>query len=109
MRKKGDLSYFEHGVVVGARRAGLRISETVDLLEFSHTTISNVYREWSKKQKIFSVWQFCGLKGLVTGQRRMSSLVPDDTDTTVTKITTHYHQGNAISECITYRLTKAGQ
>ena len=45
MGKKGDLSDFECGMVVGARWAGLSISETADLLGFSHTIISRVYRE----------------------------------------------------------------
>ncbi len=52
--EKGDLSDFESGMVVGARRAGLSISETADLLGLSRTTISRVYWEWSEKEKISS-------------------------------------------------------
>ncbi len=59
MGKKGDLSYFECGMVVGPRRAGLSISKTADLLGFSHTTISRVYRELSEEEKISSERQLC--------------------------------------------------
>ncbi len=65
MGKKGDLSDFERGMVVGARRAGLSISKTADLLGFSHTTISRVDRERSEKEKIFNERQLFGRKYLV--------------------------------------------
>ncbi len=51
MGKKGDLSDFERGMVVGAGWDALSISETADLLGLSCAPISRVHREWSKKRE----------------------------------------------------------
>ncbi len=92
MRKKGDLSDFECGMVVGARRAGLIISETADLLRFSHTTISRVTENGPKK-RTFPVSGSCvDENSLLRGQRRMGRLVRDDRKATETQITTHVAQ-----------------
>ncbi len=82
-------------MVVGARRAGLSISETADLLGFSCTTISRVYRERSKKEKISRERQFCGWKCLfgARSQKRMARLVWTDRKATVIQTTTHYNWG----------------
>ncbi len=58
MGKKGDLSDFERGSVVGARRADLSISKTADLLGFSQPSLG--FTENGPKKKIFSeTWGSC--------------------------------------------------
>ncbi len=94
-------------MVVGARRAGLSISEIADLPGFSRTTISSLQRMVWKRENIqwaAVVW----MKMPCWYQRRMGRLVRDDRKITVTKITTRYNQGmqNTISEHTTHRTLK---
>lgn len=55
MGRKGDLIDFLSDMVVGAEPAGLSISETADLVGFSHTTISRVY------SVMVTIWTHLGL------------------------------------------------
>jgi len=99
MGKKGDLSNFDCDMFVGARRPG--ISQSAQLLGFSHTTISRVYKEFCEKGKTSSMQLSCGQKCLVDarGQRRMGRLMQVDGRATLTEITTRYNRGMRQNIC----------
>ena len=82
---KFDLSYFDPGMIVGARWGGLSISVTAISWDF-HAQQSQVYSEWYKKQKTSSEQQFCGQKRAVDerGQRRRARLYKAERKMTVT-------------------------
>ena len=55
MGKKMYLSDSDCGMIAGARRAGVSISVTADLLGFFSTTVPRVYSELLRKTKKHSV------------------------------------------------------
>jgi len=91
MRKKGDLSNFECDMVVGARRGSLSIFTIRNFYkQFSHTTLSRVYKKWCEKGKTSSIQQSCGRKCLVDARgQRMGRLIQADRRATLTEITAH--------------------
>ncbi len=72
MEKKRDLSDFEHGMVVDARRAGLSISKKCWSTEiFTHNpNISKVYREWSEKEENIQCGSCVDKKALLMSEVR---------------------------------------
>ncbi len=58
MGKKGDLSDFERGMVVGVRQAGLSISKSADLLGF-HAQPSLGFTENGPKKRKYPVSGSC--------------------------------------------------
>ncbi len=93
-------------MVVGARRAGLSISKTADLLGISRRTISRVYREWSERENI--QWAAVVWTKMPWCKMRMGRLVRDYSGAAVPRIITRYNQGmqNTISEHTTCRNLK---
>lgn len=93
MGKSPDLSDFERGMIVGARRAGCSISETVNRLGFSKTSVSRVYREWCQEHKTSSQRGSCGRKRLVDGrgERVMESVVEANNRATTEQIQALYN------------------
>lgn len=55
MGKTKDLTEFERGMVVGARRLGFSISKTANVLDFSHATVSRVFRVAVESKKLQAV------------------------------------------------------
>ncbi|GAA6231857.1 uncharacterized protein LOC117770271 isoform X1, partial [Lates japonicus] len=111
MGKSRDLSEFERGMIVGARRAGSSISETVKRLGFSKTAVSRVYREWCEKRKTSSHRGSCGRKRLVdeNGERRMEKVVEANSQATSEQIQALYNssaQEKPISLATTRRTLK---
>lgn len=108
MGKSRDLSEFQRGMIVGARRAGCSISEAVTRLGFSKTSVSRVYREWCKKQKTsYSRRGSCGRKRLVddSGERRMESVVEANNHATTVQIQGLYN-GSGQQKPISLRTTR---
>ncbi|XP_078031718.1 uncharacterized protein LOC144467299 [Epinephelus lanceolatus] len=111
MGKSRDLSEFERGMIVGVRRAGCSISETVNRLGFSKTAVSRVYREWCEKQKTSSHRGSCGRKRLVddSGEKTMEKVVEANNHATTEQIQALYNssgQRKPISLTTTRRTLK---
>ncbi|GFW49641.1 HTH_Tnp_Tc3_2 domain-containing protein [Trichonephila clavipes] len=60
-----DLSKFERSITVGTRKIGHSISEVAMKFEFSHSTISRVYRECRESGKTSNLRHRCGRKKIM--------------------------------------------
>uniref|UniRef100_A0A669DQ91 Transposase Tc1-like domain-containing protein n=1 Tax=Oreochromis niloticus TaxID=8128 RepID=A0A669DQ91_ORENI len=93
MGKSRDLSEFERGMIVGARRAGCSISQTANLLGCSRTAVSRVYNEWCEKKKTSSDRATTGRKRLVdeNGEKWIESVVEANNQVTIEEIHALYN------------------
>lgn len=99
----------------GATWAFLSISKKLLIYwDFPHitTTISKVYREWSKNN--IQRWEFSGWKSLffyVRSQWRNAWLLQADRKTILSQVVSHYNQGCAFGEehlCMHMQKTELG-
>ncbi len=105
MGKKGDLSDFERGMVIGDRRGWSEYFKNCwSTGIFTHNHL--VYREWSEKEKISSERQLCGGKCLVDVRGEWADWL--EMIESITQITTRYNQDmqNTISEHTTRQTLK---
>ncbi|XP_055932089.1 uncharacterized protein LOC129962367 [Argiope bruennichi] len=83
-----DLSDFQRGLIIGAREMGRSISEATMKFVFSHTTISNVYREYQVSGKTSNLRQRCSRKTTLTERdhRWLKKIVTRDRRSTLPQI-----------------------
>ena len=77
MGRSKDLSNFDKGQIIMARRLGQSISETTRLVECSLTAVVSTYRQWSEEGQTTNRRQGVGRPRLIDarGQQRLSRLV----------------------------------
>lgn len=85
MCKTRDLSVFERGEIIGARRIGHSISEVMQALGFSRITVSRMYREYIHSDKTIPARVNCHGQQCVNmcGHRRLAGIVTADRRTIV--------------------------
>uniref|UniRef100_A0AAY5F1C5 Transposase Tc1-like domain-containing protein n=1 Tax=Electrophorus electricus TaxID=8005 RepID=A0AAY5F1C5_ELEEL len=93
MGLKRDLTDFEKGMIVGARRSGLSVAKTVKLFGFSKAAISRVYNEWARTQNTSSKRMLCGRRPLVDERGRLwvAQALTINRQFTVEQLTSEYN------------------
>ncbi|KAK7149599.1 hypothetical protein R3I94_009045 [Phoxinus phoxinus] len=96
MGKNKDLSDFEKGQIVMARRLGTSITETAKLVDCSRSAVVKIYQQWSEEGQTTNRRQGVGRPRLIDarGQLRLTHLVRDNRKNTVAQVTQTYNDGN---------------
>ena len=96
MSRSKDLSDFDKGQIVTARRLGQSISETARLVGCSQSAVLSTYRQSSEEGQTTNQRQGVGRPRLIDarGHRRLSRLVRTDRRYTVAQVTENFNGGH---------------
>ncbi|GBN44013.1 hypothetical protein AVEN_197596-1 [Araneus ventricosus] len=95
MGKAADLSEFDRGQIVMARRLGTSITETARLVGCSRYAVVSIHAKWINDGDTNSRRQGVGLPSVIKekGRRRLSRLVKQNRRQTVAQLTAQYNGG----------------
>ncbi|GBM88008.1 hypothetical protein AVEN_185941-1 [Araneus ventricosus] len=99
MGKAADLSEFDRGQIVMARRLETSITETARLVGCSRSAIVNIHAKWINDGDISSRCQGVGRSRVIKGKgrRRLSRLVKQNGRQTAVQLTAQYNAGPSAS------------
>ncbi|ROL49569.1 hypothetical protein DPX16_15895 [Anabarilius grahami] len=96
MGKRKDLSEFDKGQIVMARRLGQSISKTAALVGCSWSAVVSIYQKWSKEGTVVNRRQGHGRPRLIDarGERRLVRVVRSNRRATVAQIAQEVNAGS---------------
>ncbi|GBL76573.1 hypothetical protein AVEN_274110-1 [Araneus ventricosus] len=99
MGKAADLSEFDRGQIVMARRLGTSITETAGLVGCSRSAVVGIHSKWINNGEISSRRQGVGCPRVIKekGRRRLSRLVKQNRRQTVAQLAAQYNAAQRAS------------
>ncbi|GBM65331.1 hypothetical protein AVEN_12097-1 [Araneus ventricosus] len=99
MGKAADLSEFDRGQIVMARRLGTSITETARLVGCSRSAVVSIHAKWINDGDTSSRRQCVGRPRVIkeTGRRRLSRLVKQNRRQIVAQLTAQHNAGSSAS------------
>ncbi|ROL52522.1 Sodium/potassium-transporting ATPase subunit beta-1-interacting protein 2 [Anabarilius grahami] len=94
MGKRKDLSKFDKGQIVMARRLGQSIFKTAALVGCSRSAVVSIYQKWSKKGTVGNQRQGHGRPRLIDAHKRLARVVRSNRRATVVQISQEVNAGS---------------
>ncbi|KAJ8254683.1 hypothetical protein GJAV_G00196010 [Gymnothorax javanicus] len=96
MGRTKDLSDFDKGQIVIARRLGRSLTATASLVGCSRSAVVNTFRQWTQEGQITNRRQGVGRRRLIDaeGQQMLSHLVQTDRKATVAQVAESFKDGH---------------